>query len=93
MASLNSITIHWLLNIDSRLVSIIRTEFATELKTKRICEMVKPIAQNIDDLLLRYENKEQINLVSAKSTSKTMLQDFDEEKSPAFQALITRIET
>ena len=92
IALLDSITIHWLLTIDSRLVSIIRTEFATELKTKRICEMVKPIAQNIDDLLLRYENKEQINSVSAKSTSKTMLQDFNEEKSPAFQALITRIE-
>ena len=92
IALLDSITIHWLLSIDSRLVSIIRTEFATELKTKRICEMVKPIAQNIDDLLLRYENKEQINSVSAKSTPKTMLTDFDEEKSPAIQALITRIE-
>ena len=50
VALLDSIAIHWLLSIDRRLISIVKTEFSTELKTKRLSEMIKPIATNIDDL-------------------------------------------
>ena len=57
VALLDSIAIHWLLSIDRRLINIVKTEFSTELKTKRLSEMIKPIATNIDDLLARYENK------------------------------------
>ena len=46
---LDTVTIHWLLSIDRRLVNIVKTEFATELKTKRLSQLVKQIAQNIDD--------------------------------------------
>ena len=63
IALLDAITIHWLLSIDRRLLSIVKTEFAPELKTKRICQMIKIIAQNVDELLLRYENRDQISSV------------------------------
>ena len=53
VALLDSIAIHWLLSIDKRLISIVKTEFASELKTKRLSEMVKPIATTIDELLSR----------------------------------------
>ena len=33
---LDTITVHWLLSIDKRLVKIIKTEYSTELKTKRM---------------------------------------------------------
>ena len=51
VALLDSIAIHWLLSIDRRLIGIIKTEFASELKTKRLSEMIKPIATTIDDLV------------------------------------------
>ena len=57
IALLDSIAVHWLLSIDRRLINIIKTEFASELKVKRLSEMIKPIASNIDELLERYENK------------------------------------
>ena len=51
---LDAVTIHWLNSIDKRLVKIIKTEFSAELKYKRICQMVKDIAPNIDEFLRRY---------------------------------------
>ena len=53
IALLDSITVHWLLNIDRCLISIIKTEVAIDLKNKRLCKMVKTILKNIDDLLAR----------------------------------------
>ena len=41
---LDAIAIHWLLTINPKLLTIVKNEFATELKTKRLCQMVKPIA-------------------------------------------------
>ena len=43
VALLDAITIHWLLSIDKRLLNIVRTEFATQLKSKRVCQMIKEI--------------------------------------------------
>ena len=50
---LDAVTIHWLLAIDRRLVTIVKTELATNLKTKRICQLVKQIAPNIDEWITR----------------------------------------
>ena len=61
---LDSITVHWLLSIDKRLVNIIKTEYASQLKTHRLCQLVKTIASNIDELLIRYNSKETISSVS-----------------------------
>ena len=63
IALLDAITIHWLLSIDKRLLKIIKTEFATDLKTKRLCQMVKTISQSIDELILRYEQKDQVSAI------------------------------
>ena len=65
---LDSITVHWLLSIDKRLIHIIKTEFATELKAKRLCQMVKQIAVNIDELLQRYSKSDVINSIATTST-------------------------
>ena len=35
---LDAVAVHWLLSIDRRLVNIIKTEFATQLKTRRLCQ-------------------------------------------------------
>ena len=67
VALLDNIAIHWLLSIDKKLISIVRTEFASELKTKRLSEMIKPIATCIDDLLVRYDKQDQV--VTIKSTN------------------------
>ena len=40
IALLDAIAIHWLVSIDKRLVNIVKTEFATDLKTKRISQMI-----------------------------------------------------
>ena len=85
-ALLDVITIHWLLSIDKRLLTIVKTEFSTELKTKRICQMVKPIAQCIDDLLVEYENRDSVAVVSAPSS----LQEATSKKQ--LDALINRVE-
>ena len=37
---LDSIAVHWLLAIDKRLIGIVKTEFAADLKTKRLCQML-----------------------------------------------------
>ena len=52
MALLDAVAIHWLLCIDHRLVGIVKTEFATELKTLRLSQMVKTISKSIDDGLI-----------------------------------------
>ena len=68
---LDAITVHWLLAIDKRLISIIKTEFATQLKTHRLCQLVKSIAPTIDDLLSRYNSKEIVSSVSQLSLPTT----------------------
>ena len=35
---LDSIAIHWLLSIDKKLINIVKTEFSSELKNKRLCQ-------------------------------------------------------
>ena len=66
---LDAITIHWLNSIDRRLIKIIKTEFSTQLKTKRICQMIKSIAPNIDELLCRYNQQDSTNEIAAISPS------------------------
>ena len=56
---------HWLISIDRRLVDIIKTEFATDLKFKRLCQMVKTISKNIHELLTRYGHKDQVAAISS----------------------------
>ena len=76
VALLDVVTIHWLLCIDPRLIGIVKTEFASELKTSRLSQMVKTIAKSIDELLLRYGSKDQINFVEAPPTkTKTSAHD------------------
>ena len=62
---LDTVAIHWLVTVDKRLVNIVKTEYASELKNKRLCQMVKVIAPNIDDLLARYNTKDQISLIKS----------------------------
>ena len=46
---------HWLTRTDSRLVNIVKIEYAAELrKGSRLCELVPQIAKSIDDLLARH---------------------------------------
>ena len=57
VALLVSIAVHWLFNIDRRLVDIIKIEFAAELKTKRLCDY---------ELLVGYDSKvDQIYVVTS----------------------------
>ena len=65
IALLDSIAVHWLNSIDRRLVNIIKTEFSTDLKTKRLCQLVKPISKCIDELIARNSQKEVISSVSS----------------------------
>ena len=71
IALLDSIAIHWLLTIDRRLINIVKTEFASELKTKRLCQMIKPIASNIDELLNRYGQRDTLHSVESSDASHT----------------------
>ena len=66
---LDAIAIHSLVSIDKKLLGIVKTEFATELKSKRLCQMVKPIAQSIDELLVRYEKKDQVAMLTSKNAN------------------------
>ena len=66
---LDAITTHWLNSIDKRLIGIIKTEFSTELKSKRICQMVKTIAPNIDDLIHRYSSQDTTDVSKVVATS------------------------
>ena len=61
---LDSIAVHWLLTIDKRLINIVKTEFAAELKIKRLSQMIKPIASNIDELLKRYSQQNVVGSVT-----------------------------
>jgi len=61
---LDAIAVHWLNSIDKRLINIIKTEFSTELTTKRLCETVKPIAKVIDELLTRHHQRDQVASLS-----------------------------
>ena len=65
---LDSIAIHWLLAIDKRLINIVKTEFATQLKTYRLCHIIKQIAPNIDNLLSRYNTSDSVASVAKLST-------------------------
>ena len=92
---LDSIAIHWLLSIDKRLVGIIKTEFAAELKQKRLCQMIKTIASNIDELLVRYDNqKDQVGVVYSNSSQShvTASQTGYSEDPQAVDMIIRRIE-
>ena len=90
IALLDVIAIHWLLSIDKRLISIVKTEFASDLKTKRLSQMIKQIAQNIDDLLLRYENKDQIaNIQAGNNLHSSSTADLS---SSSVDMLVSRIE-
>ena len=66
---LDSIAVHWLLSIDKRLISIIKTEFSAELKTKRLCQLIKQIATNVDELLAGYSHQDTINSMSVNSAT------------------------
>ena len=71
VALLDSVAIHWLSSIDKKLINIVKTEFSTELKTKHLSQLVKPISQYIDDLLLQYENKDQVVLIKSETSVRT----------------------
>ena len=94
IALLDAIAVHWLLSIDRRLISIIKTEFATDLKSKRLCQMIKVIATNIDDLLLRYGNqRDQVSTINnnpkAISTATNMSENSD---NTAVDMILRRVE-
>ena len=90
---LDSITIHWLISIDRRLLDIVKVEFATDLKTKRICQMVKTIAKNIDDLLARYEQRDSISVIKSPDTvEKTAASCAAPAEQNALHALIQRVD-
>ena len=94
IALLDSVAIHWLLCIDPRLIGIVKTEFATELKSLRLSQMVKTIAKNIDELLVRYNTKDQVHMIQNspyKPTSPALIAA-DRNSSSDMQALVQRIE-
>ena len=94
IALLDSVAIHWLLCIDPRLIGIVKTEFATELKSLRLSQMVKTIAKNIDELLVRYNTKDQVHIIqnSPYKPSSPALIAADMDSSSDMQALIRIIE-
>ena len=92
VALLDAVAIHWLLCIDKCLVGIVKTEFASELKTMRLSQMVKTIAKNIDELLARYSNKEQITLVENNSLRAIMPADKSLDSTKDISALVQRVE-
>ena len=83
---LDTVAIHWLLAIDKRLISIVKTELATDLKTKRICQLVKQIAPNIDEWLNRYAQGDIISSVNIQQTRPATNED------PSIAAIIHRLE-
>ena len=54
--------------------------------------MVKTIAKNIDDLLVRYGSKEQINMVSSQAKSVVNLPSLPPHENNDIGALIQRVE-
>ena len=98
IALLDSIAVHWMLNIDKRLVNIVKTEFATVLKSKRLCQMIKTIASNIDELLARHNSQQDLigsvqvtssqpAKIAAATTSNSL-----SDSSPAVDMIIRRLE-
>ena len=73
---LDAIAVHWLLSIDRRLVSIIKTEFASDLKVKRLSQIIRTIAVNIDELLQRYSQGDAVNTLSCSKPSPIQLLPF-----------------
>ena len=69
---LDAVTIHWLLTIDRRLISIVKTELATDLKTKRMCQLVKQIAPNIDEWLQRYNQNDMVSTVTSQQATQVL---------------------
>ena len=92
IALLDTIAIHWLVTIDKRLVNIVKTEFATELKSKRLCQMVKVIAPNIDELLSRYSTKDQVSIVRAGPTPSQLPVNKSNSAAQDIASLVQRIE-
>ena len=92
IALLDTIAIHWLVTIDKRLVNIVKTEFASDLKSKRLCQMVKTIAQNVDELLVRYGSKDQVNSIQAEEKLKLKNTTHVTPPSSDFSHLVQRIE-
>ena len=91
IALLDSIAVHWLLSIDRRLIGIIRTEFASQLKTKRLCEMIKPIATNVDELLARYEKSDQVVAINS-DVNKLKHPPTIQDQEPSLNTIVRRIE-
>ena len=91
---LDAITIHWMLSIDRRLLDIVKVEFATDLKSKRICQMVKPIAKSIDDLLARYEQRDTVSTIKTFNNDAGAPGDSAMSKSDSISlhALIQRVD-
>ena len=89
---LDAITVHWLLVIDKRLINIIKTEFAAQLKTHRLCQLVKTIASNIDELLVRYSSKDSEPLISQLSTNKQAYESTATSQSETVDMIIRRLE-
>ena len=58
----------------------------------RLSQMVKTIAKNIDELLARYSNKEQITLVENKSLRAIMPADKSLDSTKDISALVQRVE-
>ena len=83
---LDAVTIHWLLAIDKRLISIVKTELATDLKSKRMCQLVKQIAPNIDEWLARYNQGDTINSVQAQQAQPATNID------PSIAAIVQRLD-
>ena len=92
VALLDSIAIHWLLSIDRRLIGIIKTEFATELKTKRLSEMIKPIASNIDELLARYDKQDQVSSIKSDMIPSSQTDTCPKSPDNTIDAIVRRIE-
>ena len=90
---LDAITIHWMLSIDRRLLDIVKVEFATDLKSKRICQMVKTIAKSIDDLLARYDQRDNVSAIKTSTTSRNpgeITESLSDQS--ALHALIQRVD-
>ena len=89
---LDAITVHWLMAIDKRLISIIKTEFAAQLKTHRLCQLVKTIATNIDDLLTRYSFKDSDASISRLSSNSQTYETLATPQSNTVDMIIRRLE-
>ena len=93
IALLDSIAIHWLLSIDRQLINIVKTEFSSQLKTKRLSQMIKPIATNIDELLARYGNRDTVSPIHINDTeSPRTVHSTARPDSQSVDMLVSRIQ-